>query len=575
MSKKQISRGLGTASLALAGSKSPINSVPALNQLQIVSPTTDRASSERSDLHLTASTSKIQDQFKGFTVHLPNSPPINFASSHNPSSFAPPSSHLTVSLPPSSQIPPPPIPSQTRPPPTPAQYQQSYAQKAKTGTSKLLQRLAPVSYSATGIPQVTIPDEVFQRGADLHKDFIQGHFFAKMPSFQAIQSVLNFMWGKGTKLDIRTNPKDRSILVRIPSYFIRAKVLEKRIWYVGSAMFQVSKWCSSNSDPVSVSLPTSFPLWAHLKGLPLDLRSLEGLSFAAGLIGEPKETDDFTRNLTDLNLAHVKVEVDFSNPLPDLIELRRTSGEVIPVEVIYPWVPPTCSNCKALGHIMKDCLSANPTWVEKKGAPKSTDPPAPKNPDPATTPTPSTTSPENPSDLPASSPTPTAAETNPIPTVTAPTLVTQSDSSFESDLQEILSPPPPSSPSLLPPALPPLPFNPSAPSSSLSIPALPERRPVPFKHKPSLKRPSSHSPPPISLFNPFALLDTPQNKAIKLHESSDPSNFSKFTFSAFSPSPPKSQPSLNPLLPSPNLLLLDPSADEPLLPSEEAPHHSL
>ena len=64
-------------------------------------------------------------------------------------------------------------------------------------------------------------------------------------------------------------------------------------------------------------------------------------------------------------MAHVKIEAVFSKPLPELIELRRTTGEIIPVEVSYPWVPPSCSNCQELGHIMKDCLHANPTWVEK------------------------------------------------------------------------------------------------------------------------------------------------------------------------------------------------------------------
>ena len=97
------------------------------------------------------------------------------------------------------------------------------------------------------------------------------------------------MWGKGAKLDIRNNLKDRSILVRIPNEYIRSKVLEKRIWYVGTSMFHVSQWCSSNSAPASLSIPTSIPLWVHLKGVPLDLRSLESLSFAAGLIGKPKK----------------------------------------------------------------------------------------------------------------------------------------------------------------------------------------------------------------------------------------------------------------------------------------------
>lgn len=94
----------------------------------------------------------------------------------------------------------------------------------------------------------------------MHKEFIVGAFLAKMPSYQAIQSVLNYLWGKGQKLDIRTNLQDRTILVRIPNEFIRKKVLEKRLWYVGTAMFQVSRWTSSKTvDAIDFSSKGS--LW--------------------------------------------------------------------------------------------------------------------------------------------------------------------------------------------------------------------------------------------------------------------------------------------------------------------------
>lgn len=48
-------------------------------------------------------------------------------------------------------------------------------------------------------------------------------------------------------------------------------------------------------------------IWAHLKGVPLDLRYDKGLSLFAGRIGEPKETDDFTTNLVSLTISHIKV----------------------------------------------------------------------------------------------------------------------------------------------------------------------------------------------------------------------------------------------------------------------------
>lgn len=156
-------------------------------------------------------------------------------------------------------------------------------------------------------------------------------------------------------------------MLRIPNEFIRNKALEKRIWYVGSAMFHVLPWASKQT--ISPPDMESIPLWAHLIGLPLYLRSLEGLSFAAGLIGEPKETDEFTKNLTGINKAHVKIEANLTRPLPSLIELKRTTGEIIPVTVEYPWVlpppPSVCSFCNQISHILKDCLTATLAWVEK------------------------------------------------------------------------------------------------------------------------------------------------------------------------------------------------------------------
>ena len=41
----------------------------------------------------------------------------------------------------------------------------------------------------------------------------------------------------------------------------------------------------------------------------------------------------------------------------------RQSGATFRVEVEYPWLPPTCSHCKELGQILKDCLKIKRQWV--------------------------------------------------------------------------------------------------------------------------------------------------------------------------------------------------------------------
>uniref|UniRef100_M4CGZ6 DUF4283 domain-containing protein n=1 Tax=Brassica campestris TaxID=3711 RepID=M4CGZ6_BRACM len=227
-------------------------------------------------------------------------------------------------------------------------------EKIRRFEDKSLKRLAPVTISASGRPSVLIPDAVFQKGADLHKDFIVCCFNGRSPPYSQIQSVLNHMWGKGRKLEIHNNPAQRTVLVRIQSDYLKQKILEKGYWYVGDSMFYAIQWTSLHSSQPPT--PTSIQLWAHLTGVPLDLRHQQGLSLVAGLVGEPKETDDFTKNLVSLTMSHVKVELDLTKPAPDIVEFTRESGEVVEVLVTYPWLPPTCAHCKELGHIAKNCL---------------------------------------------------------------------------------------------------------------------------------------------------------------------------------------------------------------------------
>lgn len=99
-------------------------------------------------------------------------------------------------------------------------------------------------------------------------------------------------------------------------------------------MFHTAQWNSNHS--MSTPPLKAIQIWAHLTGVPLDLRYDEGLSLVAGLVGEPKET------------------------LPPVVEFERESGEVVEVQVHYPWVPPTCSHCHELGHILRNCLTYTP-----------------------------------------------------------------------------------------------------------------------------------------------------------------------------------------------------------------------
>lgn len=64
-------------------------------------------------------------------------------------------------------------------------------------------------------------------------------------------------------------------------------------------------------------------------------------------------------------MAHVKVEADLTKTLPSSGELVRESGEIVPVDIDYPWMPPSCTHCGRIGHILKNCIyppaKANPS----------------------------------------------------------------------------------------------------------------------------------------------------------------------------------------------------------------------
>ncbi|CAG7876503.1 unnamed protein product, partial [Brassica rapa] len=204
--------------------------------------------------------------------------------------------------------------------PLPTIPQPSLVEKIRRTENKTLRRFAPTTISSSGRPRVVIPDVVFKKGAEIHKDFIICYFNGRAPPFSQIQSVFNHMWGKEKRLEIHNNPLTHSALVRIPSDYLRQKILEKSIWYVGDSMFHTAQWSSIHSK--STPPLKAIKIWAHITGIPLDLRHEDGYSLIAGLIGEPKETDDFTKNLVSLTLSNVKIEVDLSQPLPAVVEFE-------------------------------------------------------------------------------------------------------------------------------------------------------------------------------------------------------------------------------------------------------------
>ncbi|XP_048612801.1 proline-rich receptor-like protein kinase PERK14 [Brassica napus] len=231
--------------------------------------------------------------------------------------------------------------------------------------------------------------------------------------------------------------------------------------------------------------------------------------------------DDFTKNLVSLTLSHVKVAVNLTKPLPSVVEFVRQSGEVVEVQVSYPWVPPTCSVCKELGHVSRNCLQA-------PLPPKSSDVPAKKPQQAASasqkgknvaTATPTTKKPD-----PLQ---PTLEKIIPSPSSTVYSQASTSTTPLNPD------PPPPPIQSQPPKAPPLITATPLASSHPLAVIPSPSKSPPDTFITPSLKRPRSD--PDQKPFPSFmAQLSYYSTKPLAIHSSSFVKPFSN-TFSVLDP----------------------------------------
>ncbi|CAH2079702.1 unnamed protein product [Thlaspi arvense] len=205
----------------------------------------------------------------------------------------------------------------------------SWAARMQASLDKKLKKFSNPSLSPDGIPRVKILVSVFQRGADLHQDFILGIFMGKTPSFGHIQSVLTHIWGKGMKLEIPLRPESRSILVCILNASFEQKSWNKR--------------------------------FGTLETLCSKLHS--GLGRVADALGLLVECDEFTRRMVNINVAHLKIKADCTKTLPTYADTERDNGDIVPLYVDYPWKPPTCPCCKEMGHLESICPTGS--WKAK------------------------------------------------------------------------------------------------------------------------------------------------------------------------------------------------------------------
>ncbi|KAG7529879.1 Reverse transcriptase domain [Arabidopsis suecica] len=181
-------------------------------------------------------------------------------------------------------------------------------------------------------------------------------FYSEPPAQGTVHAIVNGIWSRFHRDISVTKMEGNAFLFRVPNSSTRNRILSQGLWQIeGQTMF-VAKW-KPGSIPQKPEL-SSAPVWLELRNVPLQFFNEDGFEFIAGLVGEPKGLHPSTANMTNLEVAKVFTLIDPRKPLPEAVNVQFPSGEISRVLVSSPWMPPICSFCKEVGHILKRCKLA-------------------------------------------------------------------------------------------------------------------------------------------------------------------------------------------------------------------------
>lgn len=110
---------------------------------------------------------------------------------------------------------------------------------------------------------------------------------------------------KSHKIDVY-EMDEVTMRIRIPNEVIGEKVIRRSMWNITGVPMVVSKW-----SPVKDENATKLtPLWVHLKHVPMNMYSWEGLSFIASAAGFHDKLHSETIACTNFEIAKVCEKAD-------------------------------------------------------------------------------------------------------------------------------------------------------------------------------------------------------------------------------------------------------------------------
>lgn len=204
-----------------------------------------------------------------------------------------------------------------------------------------------------GIGSVIVPEEVM-KDAPLWDDFLIGKFLDIAPHIGKVHAIVNKIWtlnDRTQKVEV-FEVNETMMKFRILNNADKNRVLRRGMWNIAGVPVVLTKW----SPVIEKEKPPtqSIPMWVHIKNVPVNMFSWQGLSFVTSPIGSPVRLHPETAQCLNIEEAKIFVKVDLTKDLPKKMKFTIRGKDVI-VEYTYPRLPTKCPRCEKWGHTIKRC----------------------------------------------------------------------------------------------------------------------------------------------------------------------------------------------------------------------------
>ncbi|XP_062171116.1 uncharacterized protein LOC133876895 [Alnus glutinosa] len=208
------------------------------------------------------------------------------------------------------------------------------------------------------------PDDIVEEGISKWRSSLVGQFMDKSLPYFLVKKAVTGMWSQFGDVEV-FSLENGMYIFRFQDEATCDEIMESRLWHISNKPLILRKW-KPGMQILKLAL-SSVPVWVKFLHLPMEFWTPNGLSYVASGVGVPLYADKVTKEQKRLGFARVLVELDVNSDCPKEMTICRANGDSVTVGVIYPWLPPKCSSCKAFGHAVFACKKQDKkVWIPKQ-----------------------------------------------------------------------------------------------------------------------------------------------------------------------------------------------------------------